>query len=70
MRLRFVSRLPLHCECSDPNCDELILIELDAYRDAVQHGDYLTAVGHSVTSAEPPPQQAQAGYWAHRQRGH
>jgi hypothetical protein len=62
--LRFVSRLPLYCECGDRDCDELVLIELDGYRDAVEHGCYLTAVGHAVRGAQP--QRKEAGYWVHR----
>jgi hypothetical protein len=61
VRLRFVSRLPLHCECSDPNCDELILIEPAAYRAAVEDGCFLTAPGHGVLGGSV--REKQPGYW-------
>jgi hypothetical protein len=63
-RLEFVSRLPLHCECSNPDCDALVLVDHDAYRKAAEHGYYLTSPGHGVTAAEVCDQQE--GYWVHR----
>ena len=47
-RLRFAARIPLLCECSDPNCRELILATLDEYwrsRSAASRG-YLVLPGH------------------------
>jgi len=64
VRLRFASRLPLHCECSDPNCDAVVLIELDAYRSSAEDGAFLTAPGHSVAGAKV--HREEEGYWVYR----
>lgn len=48
-RLRFVSRVPMLCECSDPDCRTVVMVRLEDYhaircdRDAL-----LVAPGHSV----------------------
>jgi hypothetical protein len=46
-QLRFVSRVPMLCECSAPDCRELVMIALDDYR-ALRRapGNSLTAPGH------------------------
>jgi hypothetical protein len=31
-QLRFVSRIPLICECDDPDCRDIIPVTLDEYR--------------------------------------
>jgi hypothetical protein len=61
-RFRFVSRVPMLCECSDPNCEQIFLIELDRYRE-IQHAGYLTLPEHAVTGAEP--RLLENGYWQH-----
>ncbi len=48
--LRFVSRVPMFCECADPTCQALILIDLELRRDTRL---YLTAPGHRLDGAEP-----------------
>jgi dephospho-CoA kinase len=53
-RYRFVSRVPLLCECSDPACDEIVLVDLDRY-EQIRRDGYLTAPGHALAE--------------HRQRG-
>jgi hypothetical protein len=47
--LRFVSRVPLLCECSDPACRAIVMVALGDYR-AVRRSDdtLLTAPGHQV----------------------
>jgi len=48
-RMRFVSRVPMICECSDSDCRAIVMVRLEDYhairsdRDAI-----LTAPGHSV----------------------
>jgi hypothetical protein len=44
---RFVSPIPLLCECSDSSCDEIILMTLDRYRRARREGHVL-ASGHAA----------------------
>jgi hypothetical protein len=45
-RYRFRSRVPILCECSDPACTEIILIDLARYRLARRERDFLTVPGH------------------------
>ncbi len=45
-RLQFVSRVPMRCECSDPGCNELILITLGDYRKARRKSLFLSVRGH------------------------
>jgi hypothetical protein len=47
--LRFVSRLPMLCECGEPTCRAIVLIGLDEYH-AIRSSDdsVLTAPGHLV----------------------
>ncbi len=48
-QLRFVSRVPMLCECGDPACSQIVLIALDGYRQVRTDGRrYLTAPGHAV----------------------
>lgn len=61
-RLRFVSRVPMLCECSDPDCEQIFLIELGRYRE-IQHAGYLTLPHHAVEGANP--HVAEDGYWQH-----
>jgi hypothetical protein len=46
-QLRFVSRVPMMCECSTPGCRKLVMIGLDDYR-AFRRvpNNVLTAPGH------------------------
>jgi hypothetical protein len=56
---RFVSRVPMFCECSDPGCQALVLIELERYHEV--RGDpclSLTAPGHRLEGAEPVTRDA------------
>jgi hypothetical protein len=46
-RLRFVSRVPLLCECGQPDCRELILLHPTAYRQQLPLG-LVTAPGHTI----------------------
>jgi hypothetical protein len=47
-QLRFVSRVPMICECGDPDCRSLVLISLEAYRAIGNPYDTLTASGHEA----------------------
>ena len=62
-QLHFVSRVPMLCECSDPGCQTIVLIELDRYQELRKRG-YLTAPEHAVDEAAPIAQED--GYWLHR----
>lgn len=61
-QLRFVSRVPMLCECSNPDCKQIFLIGLDRYRELQQAG-YLTLPHHAVESADP--HLLEDGYWQH-----
>jgi hypothetical protein len=61
-RLRFVSRVPMHCECSDESCQELFLIPLEHYAGLRARG-YLTAPDHRVDHYRPSTRGP--GYWVH-----
>jgi|GEM_PF-2118403 len=47
-RLRFVSRVPMLCECSDSGCRTVVMVRLEDYH-AIREDDeaILTAPGHS-----------------------
>ena len=52
VQYRFVSRIPMLCECGDPDCERIVLIELDAYRQLRREPSAtLTAPGHAVQAA-------------------
>jgi len=44
--LRFVSRVPLLCECDHPDCRELVLLTLADYRRAREQREFITAPAH------------------------
>lgn len=44
--LRFVSRVPMLCECDDSGCRELVLVTLSDYRRARKEREFFTAPGH------------------------
>jgi len=46
-RLQFVSRVPMRCECSNPRCNELILITLEDYGKARRESLFLAVRGHA-----------------------
>jgi hypothetical protein len=48
-RLRFVSRVPMLCECSDRDCRTVVMVRLEDYH-AIRRDDdaLLTAPGHST----------------------
>jgi len=52
-RLRFVSRVPMLCECSDSNCRAVVMIRLEDYY-ALRRNDaaLLTAPGHSLEESD------------------
>ena len=52
VRLRFVSRVPMLCECSDPGCRSIVLIGLDRYAELRKLG-FLTAPAHPLEDVGP-----------------
>ena len=48
-RLRFVSRVPMLCECSDGSCRTVVMVRLEDYH-AIRADEnaFLTAPGHSA----------------------
>lgn len=51
-QLRFVSRVPMLCECSDPGCRTVVMIALDDYREIRRTRDaVLTRPGHRAEGA-------------------
>ena len=63
---RFVSRIPMRCECDDPECQAAVAITLDQYRDARSGGGVLTAPGHIAAGADL--WISEGGYWVQRHR--
>lgn len=65
VRLHFVSRVPMLCECSNPRCRTIVLIGLDRYHELRESG-FLTAAGHVIDDAEPALRED--GFWIQRSR--
>jgi hypothetical protein len=64
-QLRFVSRVPMLCECSDPACNQIVLIGLPEYGQLRSDGrNYLTAPGHRLEEATVEAEHD--GYWLQR----
>ena len=58
-QLRFVSRVPMLCECTDPACRAIVMIALGDYHAVRQSEDaLLTAPGHRVGGAALETQTA------------
>lgn len=48
-QLRFVSRVPMLCECSTPGCRTIVMIYLgDYYEVRLTEDSFITAPGHGV----------------------
>jgi hypothetical protein len=48
-RLRFVSRVPMLCECGDPDCHTVVMVSLEEYHAIRRDSEaFLTAPGHSA----------------------
>lgn len=48
-RLRFVSRVPMICECSDPSCRAVVMVRLEDYHEIRSDEDaFVTVAGHSA----------------------
>jgi hypothetical protein len=60
--LRFVSRVPMLCECSDPRCQAIVLIGLERYADLRETG-FFTAPDHTIDGAVPGLRED--GWWLH-----
>ena len=51
-QLRFVSRVPMLCECSTPGCRTVVMVGLDEYREIRRTEDsFITAAGHAAGEA-------------------
>jgi hypothetical protein len=51
-QLRFVSGVPMLCECSAPDCRTVVMVALAAYREIRQTEDsFITAPGHNAEGA-------------------
>jgi hypothetical protein len=46
--------LPLLCECSDPTCNELLIVPLEEFTALRRHGRPLTAAEHQVDEELAP----------------
>jgi hypothetical protein len=62
-RLRFVSRVPMLCECSDPDCEAIVLVGPERYAELRDTG-FFTAPDHRVDDAEAALRED--GYWLQR----
>jgi hypothetical protein len=52
-QLRFVSRVPMLCECSAPGCRTIVMVSLSAYREIrLTEDSFITAPGHPAGNAE------------------
>jgi hypothetical protein len=57
-RLRFVSRVPMLCECSDRDCRAVVMIRLEDYHAIRCDEDaFLTAHGHSSAESHLESQE-------------
>ena len=51
-QLRFVSRVPMLCECSTPGCGAIVMVALgDYYEIRLTEDTFITAPGHRVAEA-------------------
>jgi len=51
-QLRFVSRVPMLCECSAPGCRTVVMVALaDYYEIRLTEDSFITAPGHQAGSA-------------------
>lgn len=51
-QLRFVSRVPMLCECGSSSCRTVVMVGLDDYRAIRESKAYLTAPGHDSDRSE------------------
>jgi hypothetical protein len=63
LRLRFVSRVPMLCECSAPDCQAIVLVGLERYGELRETG-FFTAPDHTVEDAQPALQED--AFWLQR----
>jgi hypothetical protein len=51
-QLRFVSRVPMLCECSAPACRTIVMVSLSDYREIrLTEDSFITAPGHAAENA-------------------
>ena len=67
VRFHFVSRVPILCECSDPDCRVIIPMSLSSYAEHRASG-FFTAPGHRVVNGELAVQHD--GYWLQEPRAY
>jgi hypothetical protein len=65
-RFRFVSRVPMLCECSTPGCRTVFMIGLAEYREIREGNALIVAPGHAADGAELD--RREADYDIHRLR--
>jgi hypothetical protein len=65
VELRFVSRVPMLCECSQPGCHALFLIDLERYHALGERG-FICAPGHTVEGAVAT--ERAEDFWLHERR--
>lgn len=65
LRFKIGARLPFLCECSDPKCEDILLLDADAWRLACDGAaaTYVTAPNHLVQDASLTIRAAE--YWVH-----
>ena len=51
-RFRFVSRVPMLCECSTPGCRTVFMIALSDYREIRESDALIVAPGHAAQGAD------------------
>jgi len=74
-QLRFVSRVPMLCECSTPGCRTIVMVYLgDYYEIRLTDDAFITAPGHGVEEAplesqNPDYEVRRAGLSRHEDNG-
>jgi hypothetical protein len=64
-QLHFLSRVPMMCECSSPDCRKIMMVALDEYHEIRREPDLiLAAPGHTAERAEI--EKEAAGYEVRR----
>ena len=64
-RLQFLARIPMLCECEDPDCSDLIPLNREEYlRVRSNPSHFLTRPSHQLTGAQPVAKDER--YWVQR----
>ena len=51
-QLRFVSRVPMLCECAEPSCRAIVMVSLPDYREVRQSDGVVVAPGHDAEGVD------------------